>query len=78
MILGRPAPAPTILGTKGQKKLSPAFVEWMQGYPEGWLDGLTENEALRALGNSVVPQQALAALHELAPNQRAMEAAACA
>ena len=38
------------------------------GYPEGWVDGLGRTQALKALGNAVVPQQALAALDELAPH----------
>lgn len=29
----------------------------MQGYPEGWVDGLTRTAALKALGNAVVPLQ---------------------
>lgn len=33
------------------------FVEWMMGYPEGWVDGLGRTAALKALGNAVVPQQ---------------------
>lgn len=37
------------------------------GYPEGWVDGLSRTQALKALGNAVVSQQALAALAELAP-----------
>ena len=36
-------------------------------YPEGWVDGLTRTQALKALGNAVVPMQAMAALAELAP-----------
>lgn len=35
------------------------------GYPEGWTADLTRRQALKALGNAVVPQQALAALTEL-------------
>lgn len=62
-VLGRSAPAPT--DEKG--RLGPPFVEWMMGYPEGWVDGLTRTHALKALGNAVVTQQALAALRELAP-----------
>ena len=38
----------------------------MQGYPAGWVDGLTRTQALKALGNAVVPQQGYAALCELA------------
>jgi DNA (cytosine-5)-methyltransferase 1 len=59
-IVGRPAPAPTIDG-----RLSPQFVEWMMGLPEGWVTdvpGLKRNQQLKALGNGVVPQQAAAAL----------------
>lgn len=62
---GRPAPNPTEPGHKGNRRLSARFVEWMQGLPEGWVTdtpGITRNEALKALGNGVVPQQALAAL----------------
>lgn len=67
-ILGRPAPAPTQTSTKGNPQLSPAFVEWMMGLPAGWVTdapGITRNEALKALGNGVVPQQAAAALHTM-------------
>lgn len=63
--LGRPAPAPTETGAKGQPRLSPRFVEWMMGLPAGWVTDvpdLTRNEQLKALGNGVVPQQAAAAL----------------
>jgi DNA (cytosine-5)-methyltransferase 1 len=63
VVLGRPAPAPT----DDRGRLSPPFVEWMMGYPEGWTAGLTRTQALKALGNAVVPQQGLAALRELAP-----------
>lgn len=69
-VVGRPAPDPT--DDKG--RLNPSFVEWMMGYPEGWVDGLNRTKALKALGNAVVPQQALAALRELEP--RAAKAAA--
>jgi hypothetical protein len=37
----------------------------MMGLPDGWVTavaGLTRNAQLKALGNGVVPQQALAAL----------------
>ena len=37
----------------------------MMGLPEGWVTdtpGITRNEALKALGNGVVPQQCEAAL----------------
>jgi DNA (cytosine-5)-methyltransferase 1 len=74
--LGRPAPAPTEPGAKGQPRLSPRFVEYMMGLPAGWVTDvpdLSRTEQLKALGNGVVPQQAAAALrHLLSP----MEAAA--
>lgn len=63
--LGRPAPAPTMTSTKGNPQLSPAFVEFLMGLPAGWVTdvpGITRNEALKALGNGVVPQQAAHAL----------------
>jgi len=66
--LTRAAPAPTERGKTGQPRLSPAFVEWMQGLPAGWVTdvpGLTRNEQLKALGNGVVPQQAAQALRLL-------------
>lgn len=64
-ILGRPAPDPT--DDKG--RLSPAFVEWMMGWPQGWvdLDGTSRAHRLHMLGNGVVPQQAYAAYAQLLP-----------
>jgi DNA (cytosine-5)-methyltransferase 1 len=67
-VLRRPAPAPTMTSTEGNPQLAPAFVEWMMGLPAGWVTdtpGITRNEALKALGNGVVPQQAEAALRVL-------------
>lgn len=52
-------------------RLSPRFVEWLMGLPAGWVTdapGITRNEALKALGNGVVPQQAAAALRLLLPD----------
>lgn len=59
-VLGRPAPAPTHPSKTGKPQLSPVFVEWMMGLPEGWVTdvGITRSQQLRALGNGVVPQQA--------------------
>jgi DNA (cytosine-5)-methyltransferase 1 len=67
-VLGRPAPAPTQTSAKGNPQLSPAFVEWLMGLPAGWVTdvpGITRNEALKALGNGVVWQQAEAAIRFL-------------
>jgi DNA (cytosine-5)-methyltransferase 1 len=67
--LERPAPAPTMTSTKGNPQLSSAFVEWMMGLPAGWIadvPSITRNEALKALGNGVVPQQAAEALRVMA------------
>lgn len=68
LILGRPAPAPTSFdGRGGKRRLSPRFVEWMMGLPEGHVTdvGLTRAQQLKALGNGVVPQQAALALRLL-------------
>lgn len=65
-VLGRSAPAPTERGRNGPR-LSPRFVEWMQGLPDGWVTGvdIPRNAQLKALGNGVVPQQAAMALRLL-------------
>ncbi|MGW0838191.1 DNA cytosine methyltransferase [Streptomyces prunicolor] len=60
-ITGRPAPCPTEPGTRGNRRLSPVFTEWLMGLPEGWVTavpGIPRKEQLRILGNGVVPQQA--------------------
>lgn len=67
-VLGRPAPAPTKPdGKDGAHRLSPEFTEFLMGVPEGWITecGLSRNEALKACGNGVVPQQAELALRVL-------------
>jgi DNA (cytosine-5)-methyltransferase 1 len=64
-VIGRPAPEPTQTSSKGNPQLSAAFVEWLMGLPAGWVTdvpGITRNEALKALGNGVVPAQAAEAL----------------
>jgi DNA (cytosine-5)-methyltransferase 1 len=70
-VLGRPAPAPTVLGARGGRQLSPLFVEWMQGLPFGHVTGvpgLTRNNMLTILGNGVVPQQCAHALRLALPS----------
>lgn len=59
-LLGRRAPCPTQPGRHGRPVLAPAFVEWLQGLPPGWVTSLPlpRTAQLRALGNGVVPHQA--------------------
>ncbi len=69
-VLGRTAPPPTLPdGKNGNHRLNSAFVEWMMGLPEGHVTdsaiNITRNEQLKALGNGVVPQQAMYALRIL-------------
>lgn len=66
-VLGRPAPCPTVTSARtGRPQLSPVFVEWMMGLPDGWVTaapGLTPRPAgeraamLNLLGDGVVPAQ---------------------
>ena len=60
--MGTAAPVPVIDG-----KLSPRFVEWMMGYPSGWITDLEVGrpDMLRCLGNAVVPLQGAYAITEL-------------
>lgn len=53
-------PAPSPVDDKG--RLDPPFVEWMMGFPPGWTAGMSRTQALKALGNGVVNQQAIAAM----------------
>lgn len=76
-VTGRRAPRPTEPGRTGER-LSPRFVEFLMGLPEGWVTdvpGLSRNAMLKALGNGVVPAQAELALRLLL--DRAGLAAAC-
>ncbi|UQX00910.1 DNA cytosine methyltransferase [Streptomyces sp. RerS4] len=60
-ITGRPAPCPTEAGTRGNRRLAPAFAEWLMGLPAGWITDVPDiprKEQLRIIGNGVVPQQA--------------------
>lgn len=65
---GHPAPAPTEpTGRGGAHRLSARFAEWMMGLPPGWVTDIliSRTEQLRAIGNGVVPQQAVAALQDM-------------
>lgn len=78
-VVGRTAPDPTTPNPAGQPRLSPLFVEWLMGLPEGWVTkhvpetdpngrhrpARVRSAALRILGNGVVPQQAALALRQL-------------
>jgi DNA (cytosine-5)-methyltransferase 1 len=73
-LITRPAPEPTKLNSKGNPKLSDEFDEWLMGYPAGWITdvpGVTWNEALKACGNGVVPQQGADAVRWLMTLARA-------
>jgi DNA (cytosine-5)-methyltransferase 1 len=53
---------------KPRRQLAARFSEWMMGVPLGWIadtPSITRNEALKAAGNGVVPQQAAEALRFL-------------
>ncbi|GHA41150.1 hypothetical protein GCM10010372_46590 [Streptomyces tauricus] len=79
-VLGRLAPEPTEPGTKGNRRLSPAFVEWMMGAAPGWVTdadlGLSRSDQLKILGNGVVIHQAELAYRILLAAESAPEAAA--
>jgi DNA (cytosine-5)-methyltransferase 1 len=66
-MIGRAAPHP--VDDKG--RLAPSFVEWMMGFPAGWTEGMSRTQALKALGNAVVSQQAILALSMLSQENRA-------
>ncbi|PTR30622.1 DNA (cytosine-5)-methyltransferase 1 [Rhodococcus sp. OK519] len=66
--LTRPAPAPTESNRNGRPRLSAAFAEWMMGLPAGHVTavpGISRADQLKAIGNGVCPQQAVAALNHL-------------
>ena len=50
------------------------------GLPDGWVTdpaiGISRNEQLKACGNGVVPQQAMAALRDMLASFQSLEAAA--
>jgi DNA (cytosine-5)-methyltransferase 1 len=82
-VLGRPAPEPTQPSTRKPfgPQLSPRFVEWMMGLPEGHVTeagnltprGLApaeRNAQLSLLGDGVCPQQGEAAFRDLLAHLR--------
>jgi len=79
-VMGRRAPAAVERsGRNGSERLSPKFCEWMMGLPNGWVTdpaiGISRNEQLKACGNGVVPQQAIAALRDMLNAFSRLEAA---
>lgn len=69
-ITGRPAPLPALLNETEGPRPAPEFVEWLMGLPRAWVTDpmheLTSNHQITALGNGVLPLQALAALRTTA------------
>ena len=65
-ITGRPAPAPALLTEAAGPRPAPKFVEWLMGLPAGWVTdpahALTPNQQITALGNGVLPLQAVLAI----------------
>lgn len=64
----RPAPAPTELNSNGRPRLNAAFAEWMMGLSAGHVTavpGISRAHQLKAIGNGVCPQQAVAAYSSL-------------
>lgn len=63
---GHPAPAPALLSDPAGPRPAPEFVEWLMDLPAGWVSndrhGLTLSQQLTALGNGVLPLQAVTAL----------------
>jgi DNA (cytosine-5)-methyltransferase 1 len=80
-VMGRVSPPPSIPDGRGGKfRLNAALTEWMMGLPDGWVTdpaiGISRNEQLKACGNGVVPQQAMAALRDMLAAFQTAEVAA--
>jgi DNA (cytosine-5)-methyltransferase 1 len=60
---GRKAPAPALLNESAKPRPAPQFIEWVMGLPPGWVTApeheLTDNQQITALGNGVLPLQAV-------------------
>jgi len=55
-IVGRPHPNP--ISSDEENRMNPALSEWMMGYPEGWVNGMSRRGKMECLGNAIVPHQA--------------------
>lgn len=68
-VVGREAPSPAVFQEAGHPRAAPEFVEWLMGLPRGWVTNttpkLTSNQQNTALGNGVLPLQAVSALRLL-------------
>lgn len=66
---GRDAPSPALVTEGAGPRPSPEFVEWLMGIDVGWVTepdfALTTSQQVAALGNGVIPQQAIACLQYL-------------
>ncbi|WP_293787565.1 DNA cytosine methyltransferase [uncultured Aeromicrobium sp.] len=66
---GRAAPAPALMKNDAGPRAEPEFVEWLMGLPAGWVTDpahhLTANQQTTALGNGVLPLQAVVALQSM-------------
>ena len=71
-IIGRLAPNPSISTSKKYDIVSPRFVEFMMGLPDGHVTdlGLTYESQMKVLGNGVVPLQATHAIKFLFNNMQ--------
>lgn len=74
-VTGQDAPAPALLNDGRGPRLAPAFVEWLMGLEPGWVTdpgyGLTQNQQITALGNGVLPLQAVTALVKAVQREQA-------
>lgn len=68
-ITGRDAPAPALLNDLTGLRPAAGFVEWLMGLEPAWVTNsmlkLSPNQQMAALGNGVLPLQALCALNRL-------------
>lgn len=70
-----PAPDPTEPGRNGKPRLAPAFPEWMQGLPRGYLTEVVDRKsALKLAGNGVNWRQGAYALSTLPTFRAAVKA----
>lgn len=62
---------PSLLHESGRPRPAPYFLEWLMGLESGWVTnpdfGLSANQQVNALGNGVLPLQAITALRTIRP-----------